>query len=90
MPALPQDPRRTKGRARMNLHINYGPPMAEVWRGSFGERWCFKCRKRREFLHIICAPTVLSYYGPSHSIRCADCGGFDTDLFPGIERVWDD
>lgn len=72
------------------VHINRGPAMVEVVRRRDGEaRWCFRCRKRREFLYIVTAPAEPSYYGPNTDIRCGTCNTSDGDLFPGREREWD-
>lgn len=64
--------------------------MAEARRDSFGERWCFRCRKRVEFVAILMVPTELSYYGPHWKIKCTNCGALDGDIFPGFEREWED
>lgn len=54
---------------------------------SDGERWCFQCRKRREFRFKVTTPVdPMSYYGPSPSIECGTCGLVNGDLFPGRER----
>lgn len=77
----------------MSVHILY-TPMKEISRKSIGEKWCFICRKRREFVYIISAPIVTSindtgaYYGPTHQIECTICGTTDSDCFPGTEREW--
>lgn len=62
--------------------------MEEVHRESDGERWCFRCRKRREFEYVITAPVELSYYGPTRQIECTHCHTTDGDCFPGTEREW--
>lgn len=56
------------------------------------ERWCFKCRKRREFRFIVTAAVDWEhdYYGPSGSVRCAVCHSNDGDCFPGTYRMWGD
>ena len=54
----------------------------------FGRRWCFVCRKRREFTKEIHAPVEMSYYGPHVTIR-GECGHVDGDLFPGSYREWE-
>ncbi len=53
-----------------------------------GERWCFICRGRRPFELVLVVEPFPSYYAPSPSIRCADCGSVDGDLFPGRIREW--
>lgn len=63
--------------------------MREVHRESLGERWCFRCRKRREFLYIVTAPVAPSYYGPNPSIRCASCDQIDGDVGFGGGREWE-
>lgn len=80
----------------MSAMVRYGSaivcyePMEERKRESDGERWCFYCHKRREFLFIVTAPIGISYYGPNPSIRCSVCDTSDGDLFPGRERTWGD
>lgn len=55
-----------------------------------GERWCFRCRERREFRYIVRTPIdPMSYYGPLPSVRCSTCDGSDADLFPGRNREWE-
>lgn len=71
-----------------NVTICY-EPMREIHRESRGERWCFKCRKRREFFYIVTAPVEPSYYGPNPSIRCSVCNLDDGDCFPGSSREWE-
>jgi len=72
------------------VHINRGPEMVEVVNRRDGKtRWCFVCRKRREFRYIVMAPTEPSYYGPHADIKCAHCKTSDGDLFPGREREWE-
>jgi hypothetical protein len=74
----------------MNIHIHRGPQMREVARELLGDRWCFRCRARSEFVRILHAPVGLSYYGPSQTIQCDRCGEMDGDLFPGRERGWNE
>jgi hypothetical protein len=75
------------------LHI-LRTPMEEVARRSEGERWCFRCRKRREFVYVVTRPIVRSlddtgsWYGPTHQIECTICRAVDGDCFPGTEREW--
>lgn len=69
------------------IHILH-TPMEEIARRSEGERWCFVCRKRREFEHVITATIEPSYYGPNHRIECTVCKTTDGDCFPGSEREW--
>lgn len=71
------------------VHINYGPAMRKVKRDNLGERWCFKCRKRREFWFIVTAPVEPSYYGPNVDVRCGHCNTSDGDMFPGGYREWE-
>lgn len=72
------------------VHIHH-TPMKEVVRKPDGVRWCFHCRKQREFLFIIKAPVEeFSYYGPSPSVWCSVCDSMDSDLFPGNYRQWED
>jgi hypothetical protein len=71
------------------VHINFGPEMREVKRESQGVKWCFHCRKRREFWFIVTAPVIPSYYGPEPDITCGQCNTSDGDLFPGRIREWE-
>lgn len=71
------------------LHINYGPATKVIVNKPDGERWCFVCRKRREFYYIVTAPVEPSYYGPNPDIKCGHCKTSDGDLFPGREREWE-
>ena len=67
-------------------HIHY-TPMKEWKRIDMGERYCFKCRKRRNFHDIISVPTdPMSYDGPTATVKCDVCGIQDADLFPGRTR----
>ena len=59
-----------------------------------GQRWCFVCRARRNFVLRISEPrgdaddaTLGSMWGPAASIACAG-GHVDGDLFPGGTREW--
>lgn len=73
-----------------NVHINFGPDMKVVTDELNGEpRWCFTCRKVREFRFIVKAPTGMSYYGPEGDIKCGTCRTSDGDLFPGRFREWE-
>jgi len=63
--------------------------MEEVKRDNIGERWCFKCRKRRDFFFIVTAPIEPSYYGPNVDVQCGSCDTSDGDCFPGREREWE-
>lgn len=69
------------------LHICRGPALEEIHREFVGERWCFICRKRVEFLYIVTAPVEPSYYDPNPSIRCAS-GHTDGDIGFGGCREW--
>ncbi|RJU02005.1 hypothetical protein D6T65_05130 [Arthrobacter frigidicola] len=51
-------------------------------------RWCFNCRKVRDFRFIVSGDSEPSYYEPNPSIRCAVCKTDDGDCFPGRFRVW--
>ena len=65
--------------------------LREIVRRDDGERWCFRCRKRRTFQYVALAPVdPMSWYGPTPQIRCGTCGALDGDLFPGSEREWMD
>jgi hypothetical protein len=55
-----------------------------------GEKWCFVCRKRVEFIQTMHVPIdPMSYYGPHWSVRCPK-GHHDGDIFPGYVREWDE
>jgi hypothetical protein len=69
------------------LHI-LRTPMKEIHREEIGERWCFVCRKRVQFLYLVHATVEPSYYDPNPSIEC-ERGHSDGDLFPGRIREWD-
>lgn len=63
--------------------------MERIRHDSQGERWCFHCRKRREFFLDVWRDIEPSYYDPNPSIRCGTCDAIDADLFPGQIREWD-
>lgn len=72
------------------VHVNHGPTMEEIVNRVDGEtRWCFVCRKHREFRYIVTAPAEPSYYGPNPDVRCGHCKSSDGDLFPGRFREWE-
>ena len=82
----------------MTLHI-LRTPVEEVWRVPHfdGEqRWCFTCRARRTFEHVVAKPVCITgeetgcWYGPSHRIECTVCKREDADCFPGTQREWRD
>lgn len=88
----------------MVTHILH-TPMEEVRREAEGERWCFKCRKRREFVRVVTTPITVfwcdlktrkiesntgAWYGPSARIECDTCHLVDGDCFPGTYREWED
>lgn len=72
--------------------------MEEIRRKPDGYRFCFVCRKRRDFVRVVTAPVIpehptiddLPYYGPSTRIECTACRTMDGDCFPGTEREWSD
>jgi hypothetical protein len=68
-----------------------GPGAQEVIRDEKDgeDRWCFTCRKHREFRFIVTAAVDWQndYYGPSGSISCAICHTNDGDCFPGTYRI---
>lgn len=49
-----------------------------------GERWCFRCRKRRPFTDRLLVP-ASPWYEPTWHREC-DRGHYDGDLFPGYSR----
>ena len=72
------------------VHVNHGPEMREVVNRRDGkERWCFICRKRREFRYIVMAPVTPDWYGPYADIKCGHCKTSDGDLFHGRVREWE-
>lgn len=71
-----------------NVHICWTEPHQVISSDWDGERYCFVCRKRREFFRVVKAPVGLSYYGPHSEIVCAFCNAVDGDCFPGSEREW--
>lgn len=72
------------------IAICYGPRMEVMTDEKDGDdRWCFRCRKVREFRFTVLRPVERSYYGPSPSVRCATCDLSDGDLFPGRYREWE-
>jgi hypothetical protein len=52
-----------------------------------GEKWCFVCRKRREFTDQCRVEAGITYYDPWWTRTCSE-GHFDGDLFPGYIREW--
>lgn len=56
------------------------------------ERWCFTCRKRREFRYIVGRDTDYEndWYGPSAHIECGTCKTSDGDCGFGRIREWED
>jgi hypothetical protein len=75
---------------RENVHV-LRTPMTEYSRTPMGERWCFRCRKRRNFSWVVLVPTDSpSYYSPTAHMVCETCREKDTDLFPGWERTFDE
>jgi hypothetical protein len=74
-----------------------GPAMVEYWRKPYGERWCFTCRKRRQFENVRDIPFVpenptiddMPWYGPTDHIECSVCKTWDGDCFPGTSREWE-
>lgn len=76
-----------------------GFPVEEIARRPDGERWCFVCRKRHEFLYIVTASKLDpelpledqpgSWYGPVPHIECSVCHTWDGDCFPGWQREWE-
>jgi hypothetical protein len=73
----------------MTMHI-FTTPMEEVYRRPYGLRFCFVCRRYRDFDVIVSAPLGLTYYGPTTSVECLHCRTVDGDCFPGTERCWED
>lgn len=77
------------------LAIVCGPEMIVEREVPQGQRWCFVCRARRNFVLRVCAPRVDAddavalgaMWGPVASIACAG-GHVDGDLFPGGSREW--
>lgn len=59
-------------------------------RESLGERWCFRCRKRRDFELTVEGEPMPTWYAPMPMVKCKTCGLLDGDLFPGRFREWDE
>ena len=72
-----------------NVIVCHGSPHREVVRKSEGIKWCFCCRKRREFFYVVTEPIEPDYYGPTVGVECGTCKTVDADLFPGRFREWD-
>lgn len=53
-------------------------------------RWCFTCRKVREFRFTVDDEIEPNYYGPIAAVRCGTCDTVDGDCFPGWSRRWDE
>lgn len=50
------------------------------------DRWCYVCRKRRQFTFTVHVPVdPMSYYGPHLTFECSE-GHVDGDCFPGTWR----
>lgn len=57
---------------------------------DIGERWCFVCRRRVEFIYEVGRdPSPEDWYGPSPSIRCKKARHVDGDCGFGSIREWD-
>ena len=67
-----------------------GTRMVEHSRKPVGVKWCFRCRKRNEFAWVVRVPDGPSYYGPDGHHECGGCGGWETDLFPGWTREYEE
>lgn len=68
-----------------------GPgPMEVKHRKSLGIKWCFECRRRREFEKHILVPSTDEgrWYGPVPEVVCLHCGTVNGDCFPGWSREW--
>lgn len=75
----------------MSGHVLWTESLTEVRRATDGdERYCFRCRVRRSFEHVVLVPPLDSWYGPTHKIVCSACQTEDADCFPGREREWSD
>lgn len=70
--------------------ICYSGKQERIRHDPDGERWCFRCRKVREFFFDVWADTEPSYYAPNPSVRCGTCDLTDGDCFPGRSREWED
>lgn len=69
-----------------------GEQRVAVDRKDGEQRWCFTCRKRREFRFVVTEAVDWEndWYGPTPSVRCATCNTTDGDCFPGRYRTWGD
>lgn len=52
-----------------------------------GERWCFKCRARVDFVDVLLGEVAPSWYAPQWGVKCVN-GHEDGDLFPGRYREY--
>ena len=67
------------------LHI-HAPPVLDRREKPLGERYCFSCRKRKQF---ILESTFAEWYGWNSQVIC-ECGAIDGDCGFGYVRVYDD
>ena len=63
-------------------------PMKVVHRESLGERWCFQCRARVEFVYLVWDTVEPSYYEPNPGIECVPRSHNDGDMGFGRIRDW--
>jgi hypothetical protein len=71
------------------LTVCYPGRQERIRHESRGERYCFRCRKSREFFYDIWVEIEPSYYATNPSIVCGTCNLTDGDLFPGRFREWE-
>lgn len=65
-------------------------PTKEIHREGLGDRWCFGCRRKVEFVYIVTDVVAeMSYYDPWPSVECVPSRHHDGDLFPGRYREWE-
>lgn len=76
----------TATNAEPTIHICGDGPHKEIVRWQDGARYCFKCRKQRDFEYVVMAPVGDSWYGPISRVECSVCKTVDGDCFPGTYR----
>lgn len=72
-----------------------GPRTEVAHEENIGEKWCFYCRKRRDFTYRYHSPIVenendylAAMWGGFPRIACSH-GHQDGDCFPGRVREWE-
>jgi hypothetical protein len=73
-----------------NVTVCVPGPIEVYQERSWGEHWCFHCRKRRTFTFRLKGEIEVSYWGPWPEVSCDVCGTHDGDIFPGCSREWEE